>query len=58
MGGILGDNLGEGNCESNILSRDNIWTIFAARHQDVSHGLLGDEVHEFGGRFIVLFVRR
>ena len=37
--GILGDNLGEGNCES--LSRDSGETIFAARHQDVSQRPLG-----------------
>ena len=37
LGGIQGDNLGEGNCESKIITRqwgDN----FAARHQDVSQG--------------------
>ena len=41
FGGILGDNLGEGNCESKIVARQ--WeTIFAARHQGVSQGPLGN----------------
>ena len=40
LGGILGDTLGEGNCESKNVSRQ--WgDIFAARHQDVSQGPLG-----------------
>ena len=40
LGGILGDNLGEGNCESKIVWRQ--WgDIFASRHQDVSQGPLG-----------------
>ena len=46
MGGILGDNLGEGNCESKIASRQ--WgDIFAARHQSVSQGPLeGGKIHK------------
>ena len=40
LGGILGDNLGEGNCESKIASRQ--WeTIFAAGRRSVSQGPLG-----------------
>ena len=31
---------GEGNCESKIAARQGV-SIFAARHQDVSHGPLG-----------------
>ena len=42
LGGILGDNLGEGNCESKIVARQ--WGVnFAARHQGVSQGPLGVE---------------
>ena len=41
MGGILGDNLGEGNCESKIASRQWGDKFFAARHQSVSQGPLG-----------------
>ena len=40
-GGILGDNLGEGNCESKIVLETGE-SIFAARHQDVSQGPLGN----------------
>ena len=40
FGGMLGDNLGEGNCESKIVVRQ--WGVnFAARHQGVSQGPLG-----------------
>ena len=42
MGGLLGDNLDEGNCESQKVLRDNGEAIFAARHLDVSQGPLGE----------------
>ena len=51
FGGILGDNLGEGNCESKIVSRQGE-IIFAPRHQDVSQGLLGfEQISDLFARF-------
>ena len=41
LGGILRDNLGEGNCEAKIAARQRGVNFFAARHQDVSQGPLG-----------------
>ena len=43
FGVILGDNLGEGNCESKIVARQWGDNFFAARHQGVSQGPLGKD---------------
>ena len=40
LGGILGDDLGEGNCESTIVSRQRGDKFCRARYQDVSQGPL------------------
>ena len=54
LGGILRDNLGEGNCESKIAARSHSReSIFAARHQDVSQGPLGTRVKRVP--FVLLF---
>ena len=41
LGGILGDNLGEGSCDSKIVSRQWGDNFYNARHQGVSQGPLG-----------------
>ena len=51
LGGILRDNLGEGNGESKIAARQTVSgeSIFAARPQDASQGPLGFQIIFFSG---------